>query len=506
MRLIIVSNRLPVTIDDVPGSGHKRSIGGLATGIDSYIKRIKLAQTDFDEYLWFGWPGASIKKEKREAITEECIARYSYHPVYLSKKLIEGFYQDYCNKVLWPLFHCFPDRITCDTNSWKYYQEANEIFYLELKDKIKDGDVIWIHDYQLMLLPQMIRKDFPNAVVTFFMHIPFPPINLFNHLPKMEQEGLLNGLLGADVIGFHTQDYTQDFKRCVSKVLQIDCSQQTIRKAQRKIKVDVFPMGIDYQEIKKTAKSEACTLIKAQVRKDLPACKIILSVDRLDYTKGILNRLIAFNKFLELHPELTGKVVLMLIVAPSRGQIESYKQMKRNIDEWVGRINGTYGTHTWCPVIYQYRQYSFLELCALYGISDVALITPFCDGMNLIAKEYIASNETDRGVLILSEMAGAIHELSEALAVNPFCPDELVSALTTALAMPAEEINRRNKKMHLRLRSYDVLKWADTIFTTTSKTVENRYGNEKKVLNAMIRKAKIDQYRWADSEPVLAVL
>jgi trehalose 6-phosphate synthase/phosphatase len=273
--------------------------------------------------------------------------------------------------------------------------------------------------------------------------------------------------LGADLVAFHTNEYAHDFLNCVNRVLKIDGTGHEIPVEERMVRINVFPMGIDFRGIRAMALSEHCAAVRNMIAHDLAGYKIVLSIDRLDYTKGILNRLIAFDRLLEDNPAWRGKVLLMLVVAPSRREIGSYLQIKRSIDEWVGKINGTYGTHTWAPVIYQYRQIDGEDLCALYGVSDIALVTPFKDGMNLIAKEFIASHTDGRGVLVLSEMAGAFQELGGAIGVNPFRIEELVKAILQGLTMTNEEQYARSEPMLRRLENYDVLRWAEDIMEAT---------------------------------------
>lgn len=462
-----MSNRLPVTLEqNNPASNAKRSIGGLATGIDSYVKKVTDGQTPFTSCLWFGWPGFFAKGNKTESTVHNVLQANNYYPVFLSERLVEGFYYQFCNRVIWPLFHGFPNHVNYNHNSWEMYVKANEFFYATLKKSLKADDFVWIHDYHLMLLPGLIRQDFPDIKINFFLHIPFPGINLFRHMAKVEQAVILKGMLGADSVGFHTAEYRDDFLKAVSQVMGIYTSENILHVNNRKVKVGVFPMGIDYYGIKDIAQSDDCLLQKSQIKADMADRKIVLSVDRLDYTKGIINRLMAFNQLLA-DAYWHQKVVLVLVVAPSRHDVDAYVQMKKEIDEWVGKINGLYSTNMWLPVIYKYRQMDLMQLSALYSASDVCLITPLCDGMNLIAKEFIASNKPENGVLILSEMAGAVKELTNALPVNPFCVDEMVVAIKQALTMPSSEICTRNTIMHNQLKNDNVLTWADKIVNET---------------------------------------
>jgi trehalose 6-phosphate synthase/phosphatase len=500
MRLVIVSNRLPVTFHgDMSGAGFKRSIGGLVTGIESYIGRIDKGETPFDDYLWVGWPGVSVKKSEQSNLHSYCLREFKYLPVFLSEEIIEEYYCGFCNKTIWPLFHYFPNYVHHNKLLWDSYQEANNLFFLTLKEYLQKDDVIWVHDYHLMLLPQLIRKEFPEAIISFFLHIPFPEFDIFRHLSKPEQTDILEGLLGANVLGFHTYGYAHDFLQCVYKVLKLDNTQHELIREDRRIKVDIFPMGIDYRNIRDIALSKACEEARMEIVNDFTGYKLILSIDRLDYTKGILNRLKAFDMLLAMFPEWRGKVVLLLVVAPSRREISYYGQIKHSIDEWVGRINGTYGTYTWTPVVYQYRQVDLLDLCALYAASDIALVTPLKDGMNLMAKEYLAAHTDKKGVLILSEMAGAVHELAGAISVNPYNIEEMVQALVKGLTMDGEVQYASNEKMHERLENYDVVKWAHEIMEATLKSNKQKHFRSAKILNRETKDHIIHQYKIAES-------
>lgn len=496
MRLLIISNRLPVTIQEkVPNPCFKRSIGGLVTGIESYIKDIDEGKTRFNSYLWIGWPGAFVRKSRQEELARDCIESYRFYPVYLTEEIIRDYYIEYCNKTLWPLFHNFPNYVNHNPRSWEAFECANESFYRVTKKRLRKDDLIWIHDYHLMLLPGMLRKDFPNACVTFFLHIPFPAVDIFRHLPNAEQVKILEGLLGADVIGFHTYGYAQDFLECVRKILKLQLDQNEILWGNRRVKVGVFPMGIDCKSIASVARSPKCVRLRRRIQNDFKGKKVILSVDRLDYTKGIVNRLAAFDRLLTDFPEWKGKTVLILIVAPSRREIDAYQQIKRSIDELVGNINGTHGSNTWVPVIYQYKQFNLLELCALYGASSLGMVTPLRDGMNLIAKEFVAAHTDERGVLILSEMAGAIHDLPESVSVNPYSIEEMVGAILTGLNMPAAEQQTRIVKMQQRLREHDVCTWAHeiveaTLFTRISSPAPSTRRLDLRNVGRMMRQYK----------------
>lgn len=460
MRLVIVSNRLPITaIEKGRGFELQPSVGGLATGIHSYLEWRTRTENRSSDQLWIGWPGVRDFRKKRNL--EARLAKENAFPVFLSQGALDSFYNGFCNKTLWPLFHFFPGYTVFEENYWEEYLETNRIYAKAVLQNLRRGDVLWIHDYHLMLLPQMVREKMPQVPIGFFLHIPFPSFEIFRLLPAKWRNEILTGLMGADLIGFHTHDYTQAFLRCVLRILGLEHHNGIFRVAERDVKADTFPMGIDYSGFRDAATSPKILAEGANVRHALGNVKLILSVDRLDYTKGILNRLSGYEEFLEKNPDWQKKVRLFLVLVPSRTQMSLYQEMKRQIDETIGRINGRFGTHEWTPILYQYRAKTPSALTSLYTASDVALVTPLRDGMNLIAKEYLACRTNGSGVLILSEMAGAVHELGEAMVVNPNSREEIAEAILAALEMPLEEQVRRNRVMQKRLDRYTVVRWAN---------------------------------------------
>ena len=451
--LIIVSNRLPISIKSIDPIEFQKSPGGLVSAIETFIKKASLSS-----WLWIGWPGTSLPKREMQRINAHLFQEHNYVPVYVPEKLMEKFYNGFCNRTLWPLFHSMPALTTYEKTAWESYLEVNKIFLEAILENTQtDKEIyIWIHDYHLMLLPGMIRNVLPEAKVGFFLHIPFPPPEVFAQLPWRRE--LLEGLLGADLIGFHTYEYTINFLRSLSRVLGIDHTLGEFEHDGRIIKVDTFPLGIDFNLFNSMESSDE----KAEsIKRALGYKKIVFSVDRLDYTKGIYNRLLAFEDFLQRNPNWRGRVVLILNVVPSRERVEHYQRMKNQIEEKVAQINGTFGSVEWVPVLYHYKSLSTEELIAHYRASDVLLVTPIKDGMNLIAKEFVASRKDLRGVLILSEFAGSSKELGEALVINPNAIDELSKAIEAALEMPPEEQENRLKIMRERLKRYDVLKWGN---------------------------------------------
>ncbi|RFM28132.1 bifunctional alpha,alpha-trehalose-phosphate synthase (UDP-forming)/trehalose-phosphatase [Deminuibacter soli] len=449
-KTIIVSNRLPVKITEQDGQlSFKTSEGGLATGLGSVF------QADA-ESLWIGWPGMEVPDEQEKNVTAQ-LNEQSLIPVYLSKEEITQYYEGFSNEVLWPVFHYMSTYARYENIYWDYYQQVNEKFKNALIAVAQPGDTIWIHDYQLLLLPGLIRAVLPEVTIGFFQHIPFPSYELFRLLPWRAE--LLNGMLGADLVGFHTYDDARHFLSSAARILQVQTASNNIQYNGRSIVVESFPMGID------NAKFEALidnTQVKQNIlnlRETFGNVHIILSIDRLDYSKGILQRLQAFDLFMQDHPEYKEKVSLYMIVVPSRDTVTQYRELRDEIDKLAGNINARYRTNNWSPVNYFYRSFPIENLSALFQFADVCLVTPMRDGMNLVCKEYVASRKNNDGVLILSEMAGASKELTDALIVNPNNVLQMSQAIVAALNMPLEEQTRRMKQMRELVSKYNVMHW-----------------------------------------------
>ena len=451
-RMIIVSNRLPVTVSKREGKlSFHPSAGGLATGLGSFYKDAG--------GVWLGWPGISLESVRgREDEVINKLAELSCKPVFLSQRQIENFYYGFSNKTLWPLFHYFLQYAVFDQKLWEAYRRVNRQFCEAVLEVADPESTIWVHDYQLLLLPGLLREKLPQASIGFFLHIPFPSFEIFRVIPWREE--LLKGLLGADLIGFHTYDYVRHFVSAVRRILGYEHHLGLISTENRVIRVDAFPMGIDYEKFARSAEKAEVKQEIRRIRRRIGDRKVILSVDRLDYTKGIAQRLRAYDQLLEKYPQYREKVVLILVAVPSRTRVEHYMLLKREVDELIGRINGRHGGFGWTPIWYLYRSLHFPTLAALYNLADVALVTPYRDGMNLIAKEFVASTPADHGVLVLSEMAGAASELGEALIINPYNLNQMTEAMREALEMDPEEKSTRNHLMKYRLRRYDIHRWA----------------------------------------------
>lgn len=463
MRLIVISNRLGVTAS-VNSCGEivfGQSAGGLASALNSYLATGRYKELGIDDYLWVGWPGMEIAAELRDGVRDKLLKEFKCWPVFLPDDVMDRFYSGFCNRTIWPLFHYFPMLTSYEEQQWECYNDVNNFFALSLAEIIKSDDIIWIHDYQLMLLPELIRERFREAAVGYFHHIPFPSFEIFRLLPGAWRSKLINGLLGSDLAGFHTVDYTHHFLKCVSRIANLDNSLGKISHGGRVTKADTFPIGIEFARFNDSSQQEDVRAEIDKLRSSFAGKKVILSIDRLDYTKGIVNRLDGYRAFLEKHPELREKVILLSVIVPSRVKVAQYQAMKKQTEEMIGEINGKYGSIEWTPVVYQYKSISFAHLAALYTLSEIALVTPLRDGMNLVAKEYAACKKNTDGVLILSEMAGAANELTDAVIMNPNNRESYVEALEKAMNMPYDERRSRLDSMRRRISEYSVCEWAE---------------------------------------------
>lgn len=487
MKTVIIANRLPVKIErEDDGFSITRSEGGLATGLGSL-------ETDSEIY-WVGWPGIHTDDEEEKKEITERLHELKFHPVFLSNEHIENYYEGYSNSTIWPLCHYFFSFIEYRADYWAAYQEVNNLFAQESLPFIENEDVVWVQDYQLMLLPKLLRDQKPKANIGYFHHIPFPSYELFRVLP--EREEVLEGLLGADLIGFHTHDYMRHFISAIYRVLDLNCTLDEINLDNRIVHVDAFPMGINYEQYRQAPKKPEVIKTAKKLKQKLENKTVILSVDRLDYSKGILHRLEGFSQFLDNHPEYHEKISLAMIVVPSRDNVEMYADLKTKMDQSIGEINGKYSKLGWTPIYYFYRAFSFEELIAMYDIAEIALVTPLRDGMNLVAKEYLATKHDKAGVLILSEMAGAAIELPEAIIINPNDTDQIESAILKALNMPTKEKKERLQSMQQRISTQTVQKWAnDFVKELTSIKEQNQ-----EILQKIVGRRQLNQIKSAYDE------
>jgi len=450
--LLVVSNRLPMTLQRVSrGLEQKQSSGGLVSALDPVLR--KRGGT------WVGWTG--MKLRPGETLPQPDLP-YQISAVELTDAEVNRYYHGFSNRTLWPLLHCFPERTRFDRRDWEAYDEVNARFAAVASRERRTPDLVWVHDYQLMRVPLHLRRIQRDARIAFFLHIPFPPYDIFRLLPWDRE--LLNGMLASDLIGFHVPAYAHNFLDCVERLLpaRVDPESALIEHGERTVQVGSFPLGIDFEFFD----SRARHITPHPKTKG----KIVLGVDRLDYTKGIPERIRAFERLLELHPEYREHVMLMQLAVPSRFQVAEYQNLKSEIDELVGRVNGRFATESWSPIRYLYRSVPPERLSTLYRDADVALVTPLRDGMNLVAKEYVASQVDDPGVLILSRMAGAAETMREAILVNPYNIQGTADALHRALSMQETERRSRIVALRGRERRNDVERWIETFLEAGRQT------------------------------------
>jgi trehalose 6-phosphate synthase/phosphatase len=450
-RVLLASNRLPVTLSQsTDGPSLVPSAGGLATAL-------REVHADGNG-RWIGWVGDLTRSahDTRDQIENELRDKRLHH-VALSASEVALYYDGFSNAVVWPLFHYLLDKVRLDaTNEWRAYKAVNERFADALASELRAGDVVWVHDYQLMLVPQYLRRRVPDARIGFFLHVPWPSSDVFRILPTREE--ILQGVLGADLIGFHTESYRNNFMHSAAKVLHLDLGIDTVAWEERTVRAGVYPISIDLEEFERSS-PEVDELV-VQLRKGTEGKKTVLGVDRLDYTKGVPRRLLAFDRLLEREPQLKSKVHMIQIAVPTREKIDSYAELRSQVNELVGRINSQHGSPTGSPIQSLYRSVGRDELLALYRAADVMMVTPLRDGMNLVAKEYVAARTDSEGVLVLSEFAGAASELDAALIVNPYDISAMASTLRRALVMSTAEQRVRMNRLRAAVRNNPVQEWA----------------------------------------------
>lgn len=495
-RLVVVSNRLPFQLQEKKKSVFmKESDGGLVSALKSYFESGSDSES-FSSILWIGsadFPEARWEKYKENPVQK---ASFDVQPVFIESKTYNKFYNGFCNATIWPLFHYFPSIVEYDEETFQSYQEVNHIFAAKLLSILQPDDILWVHDYQLMLLPGLIREQRPDATIGFFLHIPFPSFEIFRLLHRPWKEKIIFGLLGSDLIGFHTHEYVQHFLKTVQMVYGHDSQYRNILMRERVVKAEMFPLGIDFDKFHNANTLPKVIEQRNQIKTNFGDKKIIFSVDRLDYTKGVTHRLSGFERFLDKNSEWRGKVVFILVIVPSRQIISKYNERKKLIEERVGRINGKYSSLEWQPIIYRYSNLSFDDLCAMYQGADIGLITPIRDGMNLVAKEYVASQH-DKGVLILSELAGAANEMGEAILVNPMDKEELAESILVALTMPLDEQKQKIEVLQKRLSEYSVNHWVNDFLRQLEEAKEHEVNQRTKHITPKLLDTIAEKYKKA---------
>ena len=496
-RVIVVSNRLPVSLKRGGTLWHsKATAGGLATAMHPILRG--------NDGIWIGWSGdtSEATDETRKAILKEWAEKHRYFAVDFDEETVQGSYEGIANQALWPLFHHFPSLVRFDPAHWKAYVKANEIFRDEILKHVRLDDLVWIHDYHLLLLPQMLREAKPDISIGFFLHVPFPSSSVFRIVPKREE--LLRGMLGADYLGFHTHRYLQHFRTSILRLLGLTSQMDHVEFGRRIVRLDALPIGIaPHQFTDLLTKGAGTRKQLAELKQRFGYCKILLGVDRLDYTKGIPERLRAYRKFLQDYPEWRGKVVLIQVAVPSRERVPRYTRLRREVDELIGEINGDWSTPNWSPISYLRRNLPQAELAALYASADVALVTPLRDGLNLVAKEYVACKSSGDGVLVLSEFAGAAAEMGEALLVNPYDEESLSSTIARALSLSETEKRERMMALYRRVHKNNVFAWGDRFIKNLTAAVQTRSEQQHDEPLPIETKQLVDSFDQAQSRLIM---
>lgn len=465
-KVLVISNRLPVTIRrSATGEyDYAMSSGGLVTALSGLKKTT--------QFKWFGWPGLEVPAAEKERVTNDLNDKFNCIPVFLDDDLAELHYNGFSNSILWPLFHYHPGEMNFDEVAWEAYTEANRLFAQCIAAEVEDGDLVWVHDYHLMLLPAMLKEELEgtgkNIKLGFFLHTPFPSSEIYRILPVRRE--VLLGVLSCDLIGFHTYDYARHFLSSVSRILGLSTFPNAVEFNGKTVSVSAFPIGIDTDKFLEGLKNEAVVKRMATLKEKFEGIRIIVGVDRLDYIKGVPQKLHAFEVFLNEHPEWIGKVVLVQVAVPSREDVEEYQNLRAVVNELVGRINGRFGTIEFTPIHFLHKSVDFNELIALYASSDVCLVSSTRDGMNLVSYEYIACQQANHGPLILSEFTGAAQSLNGSIIVNPWNIEDLTSAIYESLTMSDEKRTANHQKLFKYISKYTSSFWGESFVKELDKT------------------------------------
>ncbi len=450
-QLVVMSNRAPIkVVRDGPDEHIEPTVGGVGTTFLRLLER--------HGGLWIAWNGGQ-KTPPRLSLPAEH-PRFDLSFVELSERDVSQYYYGMCNRALWPLMHFMISNCHFNIAHWRQYRAVNEMFAASAIEQANPGDALWIQDFHLALTPRIIRARRNDLAMGIFWHVPFPPVELYRVFPWRRE--LLMGMLGSDLIGFHCDSYVTHFLNSCHRVLgaEIDHDRGEVHFEGRTSRVASFPLGIPVDYFEDLAASSRTQQKASRIRRGLRSEVVVLGVDRLDYTKGILERLLGFERFLERNPNYHRRVTLVLIAVPSRTKVTEYAALKRQLDEAVGRVVGRFSSDGWVPIRYLYTQFSAEDLVAYYQAADVALLTPLRDGMNLVAKEFVASHPADNAVLILSEFAGAAEELTDALLVNPYNPDAISDRLKEALEMRPEARAARMRALRETIRHNNLERWS----------------------------------------------
>jgi len=462
-RLIVISNRLPVSVvwnEELQEWKLSTSSGGLVAGLSSLGKNTP--------FLWIGWIGIDVPLERQPELSR-LLAEKNLYPVYLPPQITRDYYNGFCNDILWPLFHynLLPTfehgrEMRFDMSLWDAYVTANECFADVVNSVYQNGDIIWIHDYHLMTLPAMIRQRIPSAKIGWFLHTPFPASDIYRILPV--REAVLEGVLMSDLLGFHSYDYARNFITCCQRVLQVETSPRMVYLQGHSATIGVFPIGIDPEVFENLLLKDSVMERLNEIQRNLEGKRLIIGVDRMDYIKGIPHKLAAFSLFLQKYPEWQDKVVLMQIAVPSRTEVTGYQQLLSQVNRMVGKINGTFDSikSAYPPVHHLFQSVKQDELAALYAAADMCIVSSVRDGMNLVSHEYVACQQSNHGVLVISEFAGAAQSLAGAMLFNPWNTEQLADTIYRCLEMSATERQLKQKRLYSYVRRNTAALWGKT--------------------------------------------
>ena len=482
-RLLVVANRLPYTATRDPSSKDGWKLKGSAGGLVSALMGIHQSF----EVVRFGWPGIYVGPGPDRDKLEDALHRRGCIPVWIDPEMFELYYNGYSNNVLWPLFHYVPMPVEsrlADTNSvqqqYLAYTKVNKMFADCILDVYSTGDIVWLHDYHLLMLSQFLKDVEPGMKVGWFLHTPFPSSEIYRTLPLREE--ILKSLLRNDLVGFHTYDYARHFVSACTRILACEGTPEGVEDGTSVTRVAAFPIGIDPDRFTQALETDVVKKHMHELRQRFGSRKIMLGVDRLDMIKGIPQKLLGFERFLESHPEWRDRVLLVQIAVPTRQDVPEYQKLASQVHEIVGRINGRFGSLGSLPINHLDRSLGFEELCALYAVTDVLLVTSLRDGMNLVSYEYVACQSSNAGVLVLSEFAGAAQSLGAgAILVNPWSVIEMAGAIEHALTMSDAERRERHRQNFMHVTIHTAQAWADTFISELNDTHVERELRTRKI-------------------------
>ena len=468
-KLILLSNRQPYVHKATPrGFVCEMQAGGVAIALDPVMKMVG--------GTWIAWGSGNLDRkfvdQKDRVKVPPQDPKYTLRRVWLTEEEVENYYLGFSNRSLWPWAHNLCGEVVFRRKFWNFYTKVNQHFTQVALDEIENKkSVIWVNDYQLALVPQQLREKSKGQMIIFFWHIPWPNYDVFCILPNRKE--FLEGLLGSDLLGFHTSNFCQNFLTCVEKELEaeVDFESSTVRFKDHITKVEAFPISIDFEYFSSLAgsKETRAMLVKLRNRFKLDNTILGLSVDRLDYTKGIPEKLKALELFFERYPRYQGKFIFVQIAAPSRTKIKAYRELREEVIKLVNQINQKYEKKNWQPLVFINRLVDHKTLSVYYRLADLAIISSVRDGMNLVAKEFIASQIDQKGILCLSEFAGAYEEMEHSIPLNPYYTEGFADAINRAIELPLERKKERIKKMRNYIKEYDIYKWTYDIFRSLSQ-------------------------------------